>query len=246
MSEDGNTNTVCALVLIYASVDHPIDLLRSKLLQNDMFMIEELAEIPSFLYNEYISKISMELNVGTVLLDCGCPGQAHDDLHKAVKYFTLKPFGSNESNSWHILRLIHTDGEIDSQSWSPLFDHVEEMCYGELNDEVVNAVVHKLLEYAPTSRASSIGSRKADERLLESQRQHQERKRDREELTKIISSELQAGNKRIMEHMDKNKQETHDKLDSIGDDIGVVQTQAFSISECKLVIKYALTMCTLL
>ena len=92
MSEDGSTNTVCALVLIYASVDHPIDLLLSKLLQNDMFMIEELAEIPSFLYNEYISKISMELNVGTVLLDCGCPGQAHDDLHKAVKYFTLKAF----------------------------------------------------------------------------------------------------------------------------------------------------------
>ena len=227
MSEDGSTNTVCALVLIYASVDHPIDLLLSKLLQNDKFMIEELAEIPSFLYNEYISKISMELNVGTVLLDCGCPGQAHDDLHKAMKYFTLKPFGSNESNSWHILRLIHTDGEIDSQSWSPLFDHVEEMCYGELNDEVVNAVVHKLLEYAPTSRASSIGSRKADERLLESQW-----KRDQEELKRLVT----VGNERIMERLDKNKQETHDKLDGIGDNIGVVNTQVSSMSECTLVI----------
>ena len=236
------------IVLVYACGQYPIDPLLTKLRQNDdKFTIEELTLTPSFLFNEYISKISVELNLRNVLLDCcGCPGQTHDDLHKAVKYFALKPFGSEESKSWKVLRLIHEDGEVDSRSWSSLFDHVEVMSYGELDDEVVNHVVDKLGEYVPSRRASSIDSGKPDVQLLEAKRQ--ERKREHQELTNTIITGVRATINTVIEHGDKKHEETQDKLDIIQDNVALMQTQQSAMSEYALFITYAITilMCILL
>ena len=212
-------------MLVYtgdAGDDHPSSSLLRKLQQNDEFRIEQLTVTPSFLLDEYISKVSVELNLGTVLVDCGCPGQPRDDfLHKAMKYFTLKPFGSDESSSWKVLRLIHTDGEIDSRLWSPMFDHVEVMCYGELDDEVMNAVVDKLLQCASIIRTSSIDSRNVNtrEQLLD------------KEMTKTIINEIKAAGNRVIDHADKNNQEIHNKIDDVGDNVDLLKTQQLAISE---------------
>ena len=217
-------------MLVYtggAGDDHPSSSLLSKLQQNDEFRIEQLTMTPSFLLDEYISKVSVELNLGTVLVDCDCPGQPCDDfLHKAVKYFTLKPFGSVESSSWKVLRLIHTDGEIDLGSWSPMYDHVEVMYYGELDDKVVNAVVDKLLQCASIIRTSSIDSRNACEQLLQV-----ERKREQKEITKTIIDEIKAASDRVIDHADKNNEEIHNKLDDLGENVDLVQTQNSALSE---------------
>ena len=202
--------------------DHPNSSLLRKLQQNDEFRIEQLTITPSFLLDEYISKVSVELNLGTVLVDCGCPGQPSDDfLHKAIKYFTLKPFGSDESSSWKVLRLIHTDGEIDSRSWSPMFDHVEVMYYGELDDGVVNAVVDKLSQCASIIRTSSIDSRNAREQLLQVDK----------EMTKTIIKEIKAAGNRVIDHADKKNQEIHNKIDDVGDNVDVLKTQQLALSE---------------
>ena len=212
-------------MLVYtgdAGDDHPSSSLLRKLQQNDEFRIEQLTVTPSFLLDEYISKVSVELNLGTVLVDCGCPGQPRDDfLHKAMKYFTLKPFGSDESSSWKVLRLIHTDGEIDSRLWSPMFDHVEVMYYGELDDEVMTAVVDKLLQCASIIRTSSIDSRNVNtrEQLLD------------KEMTKTIINEIKAAGNRVIDHADKNNQEIHNKIDDVGDNVDLLKTQQLAISE---------------
>ena len=231
-------------MLVYACDHHPIDLLLSKVRQNDnKFKIEELTKTPTFLFNDYISEVSNELNSGTVLVDCGCPGQAHDDLHKAVKYFTLKPFEPKKSKSWKVLRLIHKDGKIDSRSWSTLFDHVEVMYYGELNGEVVDDILNKLGEYVSSRRTSSIDLGKPDVQLLETI--HQEEKRKQQELANTIITGFQATVGTVIEKVNKQKEETHDKLNVIGDNVILLKTQQSSMSECALFI-LTILMCVLL
>ena len=157
-------------MLIY-SCDHiKVDPLVNKLKGNQEFDVEELTDDPSSQLSDNVSKLHSEISHGSVLIDCSCPGVTHSTMHTAVKSCSQKDPGYPDSHRWQIIQLNNcdADAEIDP-SWSKLYGHVDMMDYCTLDDDVVERVESKLIDYSQ-SRTRSIHS--SENELNVSGKQH--------------------------------------------------------------------------
>ena len=157
------------IVLIYSCDHFNIEPLINKLKVNQEFEVEELIDDPSSL-SDIVLMLHSELSQGSVLIDCGCLGVTHSIMHTVVKSYTRRPSGDPDSSRWHIIQLnqCDTDMEMDP-SWSKLYDHVDVMDYSTLDDDVVDSVERKLIDYSQ-SRTWSIHS--SENELDASGKQH--------------------------------------------------------------------------
>ena len=211
-----------------------MDYLISKLEQKDNFVIEKLADDQSCQLIDYISKLTFELNHTAVLLDCSCPGEYHSSLHKAVKNFTLMPFASSESRSWKVFQLVHHDGEIQSLSWSQLFDHVDVMYYSELDDNVVTAVVTELEKCFPsrrTSASSSINSSRSGTHLINEEKKREEIQEIVTSGLKRIEESIEKTTVKLSDQMAKEHQETQEAIGEVNDGVDLVTRRQSLMSE---------------
>lgn len=213
------------LVLVYSCDHHGIDKLLSKLREHGNFIVEELVVTPSYQLSDYIAQLNFELNQDTVLLDCSYPGGDHDDLYKAVKYITQKPFGSPESEKWKVFQLIYDDKETQLPlSWSKPFNHVNVMDYSDFDDNVVNQVLTRLKTCVPDSsrRTSSIDSDKSDIKLF---------KKD-QEFREVVIETIKAEGEKVRKEVVKSKQEIQDQVESVHGDVSQLIKGQEAISKC--------------
>lgn len=144
-------------VMMY-SCDHvQIDPLVNKLNENRCIEVQWLCDSSSC-FSDDIDKLRSELNKGSILIDCSCPGGVHSDMHKAVKSCTQLPSGDPDSNKWRIIQLNNVESDTQTSSWSKSsIDYVDVMNYSDLSNVAVGRVDDKVMEYLG-SRTSSIHS----------------------------------------------------------------------------------------
>jgi len=160
------------VVLVYSCCHAQIDPLVKKLEENKCIEVQQLGDnTGASRLSDDVDMLHLELNKGSILIDCSCPRENHSNMHKAVKSCTILPSGDPDSDKWKIIQLNNT--ENDTSSWSKSsIDYVDVMNYNNLNKNVVDKVDDKVMEYLG-SRTSSISeqngiqdSTKDQDRLL--------------------------------------------------------------------------------